>query len=133
MMRNICSVSGCEFYSHAKGLCSLHYSQLVYLRYGKQYQRSSNKYKEYKKRYVKQYYISHPDAYEKHKEYMLNYRRPYFKFRKDECERCGSTSFLGQHHRDRNRENNSKDNIETLCASCHRKEHTHSLPIALYT
>ena len=27
------------------------------------------------------------------------------------------------HHKDRNRTNNSKDNLEVLCKSCHKKEH----------
>lgn len=44
-------------------------------------------------------------------------------FRKDFCERCGSTKFLCAHHRDHNRANNEQSNIETLCKSCHQKEH----------
>ena len=47
----------------------------------------------------------------------------YRDFRKDSCERCGSVKFLCAHHKDENRENNAESNIETLCKSCHQKEH----------
>jgi len=30
---------------------------------------------------------------------------------------------LELHHRDRNRRNNRPENLETLCANCHRLEH----------
>lgn len=40
-----------------------------------------------------------------------------------ECERCGSTHRLCRHHKDRNCWNNSPDNIEVLCGSCHCREH----------
>lgn len=40
-----------------------------------------------------------------------------------ECERCGSTIFLLVHHKDRNRENNDRGNLEVLCKSCHQREH----------
>ena len=41
------------------------------------------------------------------------------------CERCGATPpvRLERHHKDRNPLNNSMDNLEVLCARCHRKEH----------
>lgn len=39
------------------------------------------------------------------------------------CNRCGSESFLCVHHKDRNRRNNAKENLEILCKSCHQKEH----------
>jgi predicted HNH restriction endonuclease len=38
---------------------------------------------------------------------------------------CGNTEWMGQkipleqHHKDGNSENNSKDNLELLCANCH--------------
>lgn len=47
----------------------------------------------------------------------------YQKYTKDKCERCGSIKFLVGHHVDRDRENNDPANIETLCRSCHAKEH----------
>lgn len=43
--------------------------------------------------------------------------------RKDKCERCGSTTLLVVHHKDRNRHNNNEGNLETLCRKCHFKEH----------
>ena len=41
------------------------------------------------------------------------------------CERCGfdKEPAIIVHHRDRNRENNSNDNLEVLCANCHLIEH----------
>jgi hypothetical protein len=39
------------------------------------------------------------------------------------CNRCNSTSHLLAHHIDHNRENNSLDNFEILCKSCHQRHH----------
>jgi hypothetical protein len=42
------------------------------------------------------------------------------------CERCGFDKIkeiLGIHHKDRNRKNNSMDNLEVLCPNCHSIEH----------
>jgi predicted nucleic acid-binding Zn ribbon protein len=41
------------------------------------------------------------------------------------CERCGYAviAILQIHHRDRNKENNTKENLELLCPNCHCKEH----------
>jgi DNA-directed RNA polymerase subunit M/transcription elongation factor TFIIS len=44
-------------------------------------------------------------------------------FRSTECERCGSGEEMHLHHRDRDRSNWKKSNLETLCAPCHREEH----------
>lgn len=43
------------------------------------------------------------------------------------CNRCGATrdaAKLHVHHKDRNPQNNAWDNLETLCALCHRREHS---------
>lgn len=41
------------------------------------------------------------------------------------CEMCGRTKCkLHVHHRDRNPENNSLENLQTLCVSCHRLSHS---------
>src|SRR5205085_12366675 len=45
------------------------------------------------------------------------------KFRKANCEECGTTDRLEQHHRDRNPRNNFSSNIVTLCKPCHDKAH----------
>lgn len=45
------------------------------------------------------------------------------KLRKDSCEQCGATENLQTHHRDEALSNNSPENIQTLCASCHTKHH----------
>src|SRR5687767_280250 len=38
------------------------------------------------------------------------------RFRRQQCERCGTTHLLGVHHKDSDRSNNQSDNLETLCA-----------------
>jgi hypothetical protein len=42
---------------------------------------------------------------------------------KDRCEGCGSDSRLGLHHKDQDRTNNSLENLQTLCPSCHTTWH----------
>jgi predicted HNH restriction endonuclease len=50
--------------------------------------------------------------------------KPWMKYRKDYCEYCGfiplHISQLDIHHVDSNRLNNNPDNLQTLCANCHR-------------
>jgi hypothetical protein len=44
----------------------------------------------------------------------------------NKCNRCGfnsQKSILGVHHIDRNRDNNSLENLEVLCPNCHSIEH----------
>lgn len=43
------------------------------------------------------------------------------------CERCGFSDkrALEVHHKDKNRHNNKKNNLEILCANCHMIEHKH--------
>ena len=47
----------------------------------------------------------------------------YQKHKKKSCEICKSKINLIVHHKDRNRTNNKKDNLITLCSSCQAKEH----------
>ena len=42
---------------------------------------------------------------------------------KPACEMCGATSRIGLHHKDRNRTNNSPENLQTLCPICHTRLH----------
>lgn len=42
---------------------------------------------------------------------------------KSACETCGSKSRLGLHHKDRDRMNNSPENLQTLCPTCHTRLH----------
>jgi hypothetical protein len=42
---------------------------------------------------------------------------------KTSCERCGSTTELQIHHKDRNHANTDTSNLETICNTCHSKEH----------
>ena len=41
------------------------------------------------------------------------------------CERCGytKTQILHVHHKDRDRKNNSSNNLELICPNCHYEEH----------
>lgn len=39
------------------------------------------------------------------------------------CERCKATERLLVHHKDRNRYNNDRTNLEVLCKRCHQLEH----------
>jgi len=47
------------------------------------------------------------------------------KERGSKCERCQYAVYeiLQIHHRDRNRDNNSLQNLELLCPNCHAREH----------
>lgn len=47
------------------------------------------------------------------------------------CERCGSSKKLQVHHIDRNPHNNSLDNLEILCLSCHKAEHPERLNFSI--
>jgi hypothetical protein len=54
----------------------------------------------------------------------VNKGRPWVAYKKDTCERCG---FVPEHrmqldvdHIDGDRSNNSLENLQTLCANCHR-------------
>ena len=51
-----------------------------------------------------------------------NSRRQSAKTRKANCEICGKTAHH-VHHRDENPQNNDPANLQSLCASCHKKEH----------
>jgi hypothetical protein len=44
-------------------------------------------------------------------------------YRKSVCEGCGGTDRLATHHIDRDRYNNSPENLKTLCTHCHLKLH----------
>ena len=44
-------------------------------------------------------------------------------FDEQPCERCGSDEYIHRHHIDEDTHNNSQENIQFLCASCHTKEH----------
>lgn len=42
---------------------------------------------------------------------------------KNQCERCGTMQKLGVHHKDRDVTNNSPENLQTLCPTCHASLH----------
>jgi hypothetical protein len=43
---------------------------------------------------------------------------------KARCEVCGTTRSLHVHHRDHDPMNNAPSNLQTLCASCHKRAHS---------
>jgi len=55
-----------------------------------------------------------------------DYREVAFSVHNKECNRCGyhkQLAVLCVHHKDRDRKNNSIDNLEILCPTCHMEEH----------
>lgn len=56
---------------------------------------------------------------------ISNYRKKAISHYGCFCNRCGfnNEKALQAHHKDRDRENNSLDNLEVLCANCHTIEH----------
>lgn len=55
-----------------------------------------------------------------------DYRSLAFKYYNAECSKCGYNEhieILEVHHKNRDRNDNSKDNLEILCPNCHMWEH----------
>ena len=57
----------------------------------------------------------------------------YTKVRKDICELCGSTKYLLVHHKDHNTNNNTLENLQTLCKRCHQEHHCLRDELGRYT
>jgi hypothetical protein len=55
------------------------------------------------------------------------YNRPYYIYKQSICYRCGfvpeHSCQLDVHHIDYNHKNNDIENLQTLCANCHRLKH----------
>ena len=82
--------------------------------------------KAYVTKYNREYYQGMRRGYNQYGTNNNNYvngARSYQKAIGDKCERCGSTYYLLVHHKDRDRSNNDPENLETLCKSCHQREH----------
>jgi len=54
---------------------------------------------------------------------LAGFRARAEKFKKAQCQFCGTKNNLQAHHLDMNPANNVQENIITLCASCHMKWH----------
>jgi hypothetical protein len=54
-----------------------------------------------------------------------NYRLKALRYYGEKCQRCGFDNILALevHHKDEDRANNDINNLEVLCANCHRIEH----------
>lgn len=93
----------------------------------KYYEKADNsEYRERNREYCRAYYRGERRGYNQKGENNNNWKGGagyYQQFRGSCCERCGSTEFLVVHHRDHNHYNNSLENLETLCKSCHQVEH----------
>src|SRR3990167_2980963 len=48
------------------------------------------------------------------------------------CSRCPWTKRLDIHHKDRDKRNQSPENLEVLCHRCHMQEHRHEIGWAAY-
>jgi HNH endonuclease len=74
-------------------------------------------------RYNRGMYYKHVD---KRRQYLRDYghRTRNSRFKKNTCEMCGFIPLdlcqLDVDHKDGNRNNNSLENLQTLCANCHR-------------
>jgi hypothetical protein len=55
-----------------------------------------------------------------HKQTMMSRAR---KHKSESCESCGAVSRLHIHHCDHNIQNNSPENLATLCVLCHNRLH----------
>ncbi len=59
----------------------------------------------------------------KHGQSQVYYTPRALEFKKLECDWCSTKDLLEIHHKDKNKANNTKENIMTLCKSCHAKLH----------
>ena len=67
-----------------------------------------------------------PTALIKPEDAESKYRATALSVKEQKCERCGYNEFpkiLVVHHKDRNRKNGAKGNLELLCPNCHEEEH----------
>jgi hypothetical protein len=65
------------------------------------------------------------EGYSNAKEFIEDYRKLVIKVRGNQCERCGVTNQrLDLHHKDKNRENTTSENVLLLCKKCHNEVHS---------
>jgi hypothetical protein len=67
-----------------------------------------------------------PTALIKPENAASKYRATALSVKEQKCERCGynkCSEILVVHHKDRNRKNGTKENLELLCPNCHEEEH----------
>jgi len=74
------------------------------------------------KHYRKKCYSCHVTKGRKERKRIKKY--PWIKFKKEKCEFCGfipiHTCQLEVDHKNGKKSDNNKDNLQTLCANCHR-------------
>ena len=65
-------------------------------------------------------------------ELKLDYRKIAFKFKEKKCQECGyeNEHALEVHHIDKDRKNNSKENLHIVCANCHTLIHKNKLKLS---
>lgn len=75
---------------------------------------------------IKYFNQKFPTALIKPEDAASKYRATALSVKEQKCERCGYNKFpeiLVVHHKDRNRKNGGKENLELLCPNCHEEEH----------
>ena len=76
---------------------------------------------------LKKYFESRfPNPIYKPKDSASKYRETAMANKEKKCERCGYYKYpdiLEVHHKDRDRNNGSPENLEILCPNCHTEEH----------
>jgi len=79
--------------------------------------------KEEIKRYRKEYYKKNWYFLNKHQTFQMSI--PEARKMSRECEKCKDKRLyvLHWHHRDQDRKNNKKENLQVLCANCHMETH----------
>ncbi len=104
-----CSHCGIEFYKQKSKLANSK-SGLYFC---------CREHKDLGQRYIKEIQPDHYNTGES------NYRARALKYYGHECSVCGfdNIAALEVHHKDRDRTNNHLDNLEVLCANCHKIEH----------
>lgn len=128
-----CIICGKEFEARKSDVkncgkeCSKEYSRRKALEsYRRRKAEDPEKMKDYQSKYNKEYHQGGRRGYDQRGDKNNAFKTGiglYAQKVKDKCEICGSTRFLEVHHKDRNRANNSEENLQTLCKSCHKKEH----------
>lgn len=128
-----CIICGKEFEARKSDVkncskaCSKEYSRMRSLEsYHRREAEDPEAIKNYQKQYNSEYYKGKRRGYDQQRDKNNAFKTgkgAYNTKIKNACEKCGSTKHLCVHHIDRDRQNNIDSNLQTLCKSCHQREH----------